>query len=555
MQPELKPSALAAPAVNTVPAPVHTQQAKAAFEDPAILSVGLSKSGSTPQPPELRRQATAASHSGWEPQAATMAQPHSDPTVSSTSSERTPGLAEALGGLQITTSTTAVAPVELDGAAQDLPVQAGRRKRRDRKKAGPKPLQVQDAAGGLDGSLSGVSPVNRGKGWRQTPILESTASFQPFNALKRTAGRKKRGQDNGWASEEVTEEMGEFDFEGGLAQFDKRTLFDQMRKDDQIDESDRLVSHNRLPKPGTMGGKNLHHTENVLDQPSALAKPTITTNDFWNSEADVGLTIEERMGSREARSSQGSRRTESKPAPAKKAQSRKASITTGGHPLSRVDSAPRQPSGGDGPKHPLLQRIGTPKHAPPQPGLYLVPSNRRVEPVSALQMLNLENIAANEIGLTEDIMTENAGRGIAEVTLRVLGDPAISVRIGTSSGRSTPVVNPSSHAAIVMLAGNNKSGIRAMAAARHLRSKGANLIICVVGIERERELLEGMRQQVRIYRNLGGRVYNKAEFFEHLRKSAAGTAPTTVSLIVDALLGLTISFEELRTGDQASVYE
>lgn len=535
-----------------MPAPAYTQPAKPAFEDPAILSVGLSKSESTPQPPEAP-QAIAASLSEWEPQAATTVQPHSDPNVSSNSRERTPGLPDTMESLQLT-SPTAVAPVELDGAAQDIPVQAGRKKRRERKKTGPKYPQVQDTAGGLDSSPLGISPVNRGKGWRQTPILESTSSFQPFNALKRTGGRKKRGaQDNGWASEDVTEEMGEFDFESGLAKFDKRTLFDQMRKEDQIDESERLVSHNRQPKPGTMGGKNLHYTENVLDMPSGLTKPTITTNDFWNSEADDGLNVEERMGSREARSS-GSRRADGKPAPAKKTQSRKASVAPGGHHLSRVNSGPRQHSGGDGPKFQLLQRAGTPKQVPSQPGLYLVPSNRRVEPVSALQMLNLENIAANEIGLTEDIMTENAGRGIAEVTLRVLSDPAISVRIGTS-GRSTPVINPASHAAIVILAGNNKSGIRAMAAARHLRSKGANLIICVVGVERERELLEGMRQQVRIYRNLGGRVYNKAEFFEHLRKSAAGTAPTTVSLIVDALLGLTISFEELRTGDQASVYE
>jgi len=169
-------------------------------------------------------------------------------------------------------------------------------------------------------------------------------------------------------------------------------------------------------------------------------------------------------------------------------------------------------------------------------------------------MLNLENIAANEVGLTEDIMTENAGRGIAEVALTALMDPAIGVRMGTS-GWSTPIINVASHATIIILAGNNKSGIRAVAAGRHLRSKGANVVICLVGIERERDLLEDMRQQIRIYRNFGGRIFSKQEFFEHLRKLASGNAPADVSLIIDALLGLTISFEELRTGDQASVYE
>lgn len=552
VQPESKPPVVPAPAVTVMPAPLYTQPAKPAFEDPAILSVGLSKSDSTPQPSDPPQ--ASASLSEWEPQPAATAQLQSDPNVSANSRDMTPGLPDAMDNLQVASPITGLAPVELDGAAHDVPVQGGKKKRRERKKAGIKHPHVQDTAGHLEGSSLGVSPVNRGKGWRQTPILESTPSFQPFNALKRN-GRKKRGiQDNGWASEEVTEEMPEFDFESSLAKFDKRTLFDQMRKEDKIDESDRLVSHNRQPKPGTMGGKNLHYTENVLDMPSTLSKPPMPTNDFWNSEADDGLNAGEGLGVREARSSQGSRRAESKGAPMKKFQSRKPSVTPGGHPLSRVNSGPRPQGASDGPKYQLLQRAGTPKLAPTQPGLYLVPSNHRVEPVSALQMLNLENIAANEMGLTEDIMTENAGRGIAEVTLEVLNDPAISVRIGTS-GRSTPVVNSASHAAIVILAGNNKSGIRAIAAARHLRSKGANLIICLVGVERERDLLEGIRQQVRIYRNLGGRVYNKVEFFEHLRKSAAGTAPTTVSLIIDALLGLTISFEELRTGDQASVYE
>jgi enhancer of mRNA-decapping protein 3 len=79
--------------------------------------------------------------------------------------------------------------------------------------------------------------------------------------------------------------------------------------------------------------------------------------------------------------------------------------------------------------------------------------------------------------------------------------------------------------------------------------------LVLVGIEREGDLLEDMRKQIRVYRNLGGRIYSKTEFFAYQRKSASGPNPVNVTLIIDALLGLTISFEELRTGDQASVYE
>jgi enhancer of mRNA-decapping protein 3 len=189
-----------------------------------------------------------------------------------------------------------------------------------------------------------------------------------------------------------------------------------------------------------------------------------------------------------------------------------------------------------------------------QAGLYLLPSNRRVETVSALQMLNLENIAANEVGLTQEMMAENAGRAIAQVSLSILTEPAIRIRMesngGPLSGSSTGNI-----ATIVILAGNNKSGARTLSAARHLRSRVANVMVCLVGVEREQELVEDLRQQMSIYRKLGGKIYKKQELFEQIRKSTLSDAPITVSLIIDALLGLNISFEELRKGDQTSVYE
>ncbi|RDA91066.1 hypothetical protein CP533_3048 [Ophiocordyceps camponoti-saundersi (nom. inval.)] len=416
-----------------------------------------------------------------------------------------------------------------------------------------------------DGSPVPIVQNSHGKGWRQTPILENT-SFQPFHSLKR---QPRGGKDNGWASEDVTEEMGEFDFANNLAKFDKRTIFDQMRKEDQTDDADRLVSHNRrVAKPGTAGGKNLHYSENVLDMPPSTAVPNA---DFWNSEADVGVKDDARLSGRETKNGHGGgaggggggggggiggrRVPEKKTGPSRRSQSRKApggggGGISGGHPLSRVNSTvrditpfPRKKRRGGKTK---TDSRGQQQAQQPQPGLYLVPSNRRLEAISTLQMLNLENIAANELGFTEALMAENAGRGIAEVAVTALDDPAIKVRFelaSSSSGSST----------IVVLAGNNKSGIRALAAGRHLRNKNMDVIVCLVGIERERDLLEDVRRQIQLYRSFGGKVVGKNDLFQHLREPSG--APVTVSLIVDALLGLTMSFEELRIGDQATVYE
>ncbi|KAM0278207.1 hypothetical protein ACHAQH_005322 [Verticillium albo-atrum] len=533
---EVVPKTFAAPGVSPVPAPVVSQPSPPSFTDPAIVSLGRRPESGTHTPAESQSQSRPQSRLQSHPQ----------------SRLRSPSLKE-LRGLQVgqpgVLSVASIglaeretAQVDLSTEVEGLRVDDGSRHRKDDehvvlgtqdtpaqtpKKRNRRARPNKTAKNGIpeDAPLEAPSPQgSRGKGWRQTPMLQSTSSFQPFKSLKRNGKTANGALDNGWASEEVTEEMGEFDFEGELAKFDKRTIFDQMQKDDIVEESDRLVSHNRKAKPGTAGGKNYHHSENVLDLPTANPK---TANDFWNSEADDAAQGAERLSGRDVRSSQSMRRTDSnKPNAGRRSQSRKASAS-GVQPISRVNSAT-------------------------QPGFYLIPSLRRAEPVSALQMLNLENIAANEIGLTEDMMTENAGRGIAKVAVAALSDPAIQVRLGASGTNASAISHTS--ATIVILAGNNKSGIRAVAAARHLRNKGVHILVCVVGIERERDLLEDMRQQVRIFKNLGGRIHSKIELFEQLRKSSHSSA-APVTLIIDALLGLAISFEELRTGDQATVYE
>jgi enhancer of mRNA-decapping protein 3 len=172
-------------------------------------------------------------------------------------------------------------------------------------------------------------------------MLQSTPSFQPFNSLKRNG--RKGAADNGWASEDVTEEMGEFDFENNLAKFDKHTIFEEMRKEDQVDDASRLVSHNRRVKPGTAGGKNLAYDENVLDLPPTAAAKNA---DFWNSEADDALEGADRPSMRELRGAPANRRADSKSGLARRSQSRKASatnVTPAGQPISRVNSSVSHP--------------------------------------------------------------------------------------------------------------------------------------------------------------------------------------------------------------------
>lgn len=545
------------PGPPSFPQTAAPQQPQQSFVDPAILSVGRRPTSIAPSAstPGLQYQSDKGEKLGG--------------TKSGTLTPGTSGnlqvgrrpeqeILDSIQGLNIGQGSHSGSQTPTGGVAPETPSQKKKGRSRHSKHA------KGNNASNPDGQdPDGANASGHGKGWRQTPMLQSTSSFQPFNSLKKNGKGRKGLAENGWASEDVTEEMGDFDFENNLAKFDKRTIFDQMRKEDEVDEADRLVSHNRRPKPGTAGGKNLHYTENVLDAPSPLGGKNA---DFWNSEAEVGLNESERPSGREARNGTTTAaaaaanvkpRAESKSGLSRRSQSRKASGVITSQPLSRVNSSVRVSQSSTRwptPKSGHRDADTCPQQRIEQPGLYLIPSQRRLEAISTLQMLNLENIAANEIGFSEGLMAENAGRGIAEVAVTALSDPAMKVRFGLALAASITDTSLSA-STIVVLAGNNKSGIRALAAARHLRNKNFDVLVCLVGAEREKDLLEDLRRQMQLYRAFGGKVHNKNDFFEHLRKSSASGNPVAVSLIIDALLGLTISFEELRIGDQATVYE
>ena len=209
----------------------------------------------------------------------------------------------------------------------ELPLPKDKRRKRQRKVKKPDDSMYEPDA-------MPAKETTRSKGWRQTPLLEPNPSFQPFSTLKRNKkSGKNRADENGWGTEDATDvqDMGDFDFAGSLAKFDKHSVFNQIQAEDEIPNEDRLVAHNRLPraKPGTSGGKNLHHTENVLDVPNGTTK---AKSERWKSE-DGDSDVDERTSPRgDTGSGRHSRRAESKIATNKRPPSRKGSSIIGGQP-------------------------------------------------------------------------------------------------------------------------------------------------------------------------------------------------------------------------------
>ncbi|KAK2767045.1 enhancer of mRNA decapping [Arachnomyces sp. PD_36] len=428
------------------------------------------------------------------------------------------------------------------GAAPlDAPLKyTGKRSRRGGRGKAQKDAGSQTGSGvpAEDQDLTPTLPKKtnpKGKGWRQTAFVEpaqSTRDSPRSNGKgRRNRGNKGYAEDpNGWATEDATDiqEMGDFDFATNLSKFDKRRVFDEIRNDDTTADEERLVSFNRtVPRPGTNGGKNLHYTENVLDNTPPL--------NAWNSEA--GETDEDDTTDGRFSSGKNSGRARSRTSAQKQSSRKGSAILNQTHVSAQINAISRGQLGSSRKASPRPNRQGvssSPMNGPTgsvSASLRVATTNRNCPCVSPLQMLEIEQLAAAELGLTEDMITENAGRGIAE--------SAITLASGLSS---SPMV--------LVLAGNHRTGSRAISAARHFRNRGHRVTLCILGIERDNELLENVRRQVDIFMKVGGRVLRWGELSTRL--AASDLVP---ELVVDALFGMHIAFEDLRTDDQATAFE
>ncbi|KAL2865134.1 uncharacterized protein BJX67DRAFT_389551 [Aspergillus lucknowensis] len=376
----------------------------------------------------------------------------------------------------------------------------------------------------------------KSKGWRQTAFVEpSSPSFvkspQPYGETGALNGRrrkkKSRGyaeQINGWATEDATDiqEMGEFDFESNLSKFDKRRVFEEIRNDDTTADEARLVSFNRkVPKPGTNGGRNLHWSENVLDDSPEESENEVADHEPSDAKLSSG-TFSGRDASRPSARGRGSRKGSG----------------IFGQPLAptqlnTVGRSQLSNSRTNSPLPPKAPVSASPITGPgiPSAALRLATTNRSCPTVSPLQILEVEQLAIGEVGLTEDMITENAGRSIAEAAVGLLSDDAAAPTI-------------------LVLTGNHRTGARAISSARHLRNRGHRVTVCMLGIEHEPELQESCRKQLEVFKKIGGRFLKWTELSARL-----STSEFVPDLVLDALFGIHVSFNDLRTDDQATAYE
>ncbi|PSN65826.1 YjeF_N domain-containing protein [Corynespora cassiicola Philippines] len=458
-------------------------------------------------------------------------------------------------------------PMEDGGAQAGLKNDDTYKRTRRGGKARKKEVAAQERRNGGDiQSSPDASRRGKGNGWRQTPMLQDVeqpqqpqqpqqqqrtpgviggrVGLEAANASNKKARRQRAMEaKNGWATEDATDiqELPEFDFAGNLSKFDKRTVFDQIRNEDTTADEDRLVSFNRIARPGTHGGKNLHPTENVLDSTRRLKSTSNSSTDDDLSDFGSG------RNSRRAMS-----RASIKRVPTRQGSSAQADLETQGHTGAAASLLSRSTRSYLNRQYASSHAAGSPKPgrlASPPPGsplidssarsfLRLVSNNRKCHAISPGGMLAVEEIAEVEFGLTEELMAENAGRGVAEVALTAINP----------GGRRLARDNPNARPVIVVLAGNHRGGARAVAAARQLLARGPKVMVALLGFERNTDWDPDVRRQVDLFKKFGGSVRAWQDTEDALKRLQAPP-----ELIIDALLGRHKEFDALGEEDRRTV--
>lgn len=129
---------------------------------------------------------------------------------------------------------------------------------------------------------------------------------------------------------------------------------------------------------------------------------------------------------------------------------------------------------------------------------------------SPAQLLDIEKIATETFNIPDYVLCENSSIGIARLALGRLG--------GTSRLSNSHNTAP----LILILAGNNRAGARALAAGRHLANRGVRVmayIFCEDEPEETdgdvfydaRELDEDVSNQGQLLTNCGGKMYHSLE--------------------------------------------
>lgn len=366
-------------------------------------------------------------------------------------------------------------------------------------------------------TLATAPSAKPASGWRQTPILQEIPA-KPA-AVKDLKAKKKQRQrqrvlgapgDDGFGTEDATDiqALEEFDFVGNLSKFDKKAVFEQLRNEDTTADEDLLVNHNRLARPGTFQGTKLHPFENVLQRQRK------DSNDIYGS--DGGSDTAAAYGSRPPY------RAGSRSSSKKRVQPRSGS--------KRSDKSFERSSS----KDPGAGNSTSPR--PANRPVFKYASGRVAPCVWPEDLQDAEDLAlSDEFSLSYDVLAENAGRAIADLSLSTI----------SPDGRRFAPGNINTRPVVVILVGEERPAARAIAAGRHLQARGIRVIATAVDKRLVKSVDEEGPLAAQLYR-LKGDLMTWDDASQYLK-----TLDAPPELIIDALGGEKDLMLQLLSGEEA----
>lgn len=322
-------------------------------------------------------------------------------------------------------------------------------------------------------------------------------------------------ESDGWATEDITDfKDTDFDFQANLERFDKALVFDEIRQNDYTLPSDRLVAFNKV---GSLKGRPVASNGQIKYSNKEMVLDSKSSEWDFSDDNDQDLHCMDSNNNTED----------------------EASIKN----ISAVFSLPHAPI-------PYSRRPSRPQL--PADSIQLITANNK-KPcpcASPVQMVELERLASEAFGISEGILTENAGRGVARLAIQSLGGPS---RFSYGNHNSRPL--------IIVFVGNSRTGARALAAARHLANRQVRIIVVAVGCIDDQllqrgnsnggadEVLPEVRTQIKALESCKGKIVT--QFDQLIGELNMIDSPT--ELVIDGFQGYQTTLDDLWEDDATTV--
>lgn len=297
-----------------------------------------------------------------------------------------------------------------------------------------------------------------------------------------------------------TKELEEFDFASNLQKFDKATVFKNISENDNIDQSSRLVSFNKIDSKDKKYGID----EMILNQKHDTNWDDNSSYDYSNLTKNVNdANVVDEVSSRSNSNAIDS------------AESAETNILSN-----------RQTSNVSFGRRTSL----TPHSAQFFSSSY---DETPIPTCSTLQLSEIFNICKTKFGISEEIINENSGRSITDLIINnVIG----SFRIGFKNHNEPPLV--------LILAGNNRAGAISLTAGRHLFNKGVKVISFLLYDAKTSpdELLPAVDEELKRFSDIGGKIVNS---IEQLEKVIDSHPESPLEFILEGLGGFESDLNDL----------